>query len=287
MGQEPPRRTQGTQVKFVLVRRGQRVAAVASLAVSLAAGLAGPAQAGLFDDEEARKAILDLRTRIAQSDEAGRARAAEITQLNQQIQLLLEQLQGLRRNLLDLNNQIESLRTEVSQMRGGQEQLARDVSELQKRQRDIAQGIDDRIRKLEPIKVSVDGAEFLADPEEKRQFDEALGVLRGGDFDKALAALMQFQRRYPGSGYGDVARFWTANALYGKRDYKEAVAAFRAFVTAAPQHPKAPEALLSVANSQIEAKDRPGARKTLDELIKTYPQSEAAKAGKERLAATR
>ena len=32
-------------------------------------------------------------------------------------------------------------------------------------------------------------------------------------------------------------------------------------------------------------KDRAGARRTLDDLIKTYPQSEAAAAGKERLAA--
>ena len=255
-----------------------------ALAGCLAAMVSSTAQAGLFDDEEARKAILDLRSRLSQVDEAGRARAAEIAQLTQQVQLLVEQLQGLRRNLLDMNNQIEALRAEVSQMRGGQEQLARDLSELQKRQRDMAQGIDDRIRKLEPIKVSIDGAEFLAEPEEKRQFEDALGVLRSGDFDKALGALMQFQRRYPGSGYSDLARFWTANALYGKRDYKESVAAFRGFVSAAPQHPKAPEALLAVANSQVEAKDKAGARKTLDELIKTYPQSEAAKAGKERLA---
>ena len=54
-----------------------------------------PAQAGLFDDEEARKAILDLRARIAQGDEAGRARAAEIAQLTQQVQVLVEQLQAL------------------------------------------------------------------------------------------------------------------------------------------------------------------------------------------------
>ena len=60
--------------------------------------------------------------------------------------------------------------------------------------------------------------------------------------------------------------------------------AFRAFVTAAPDHPRAPEALLALANSQAEAKDVRGARRTIDELMKSYPQSEAAQAGKERLA---
>ena len=50
---------------------------------------------------------------------------------------------------------------------------------------------------------------------------------------------------------------------------------------------RAAEALLSIANCQVELKDIAGARKTLDELVKTYPQSEAAKAGKERLARLR
>ena len=48
------------------------------------------------------------------------------------------------------------------------------------------------------MKVSVDGREFLADPEEKRQFDDALAMLRNGDFDKAAASFGGFLRRYPG-----------------------------------------------------------------------------------------
>ena len=43
------------------------------LAVLLLLAAAG-VQAGLFDDEEARKAILDLRARIQAADDAGRAR---------------------------------------------------------------------------------------------------------------------------------------------------------------------------------------------------------------------
>ena len=280
-------------------------------ALVMALGLlasAGPVRAGLFDDEEARKAILELRARLSAVDEASKARDAEAQQaqaqalarqsaqltqqmtqqmaqqMAQQAAAFEELVQTLKRSILDLNGQIEGLKGELARMRGSHEQLARDVAEVQKRQRDLAQASDDRIARLEPIKVALDGQEFTAAPDEKRSYDEALAVMRTGDFDKALAAFAAFQRRYPGSGYAEAARFWTANALYGKRDYKEAVAAFRAFVNAAPKHPRAPEALLALANSQAEMKDRPGARKTLDELIKTYPQSEAAQAGKERLA---
>ena len=43
------------------------------------------------------------------------------------------------------------------------------------------------------------------------------------------------------------------------------------------------EGLLALANCQIEMKDNRAARKTIEELVKTYPASEAAAAGKERL----
>jgi tol-pal system protein YbgF len=243
--------------------------------VVAAAACSWPAQAQLFADDDARKAILDLRSRLAASEEQARARQAENN----------EQLQTLRRSLLDLNSQLEALRAETARLRGSNEQLARDVSELQRRQRDVAQAVDERLRKVEPQKVSLDGREFSADPEEKRQYEEAISLLRAGDFDKASQAFIAFQARWPGSGYGASARYWQGNALYGKRDYREAIVAFRAFLARAPDNARAGEALLAIANSQAEMKDKAGARKTLEELLKTYPASEAAVAGKERLAA--
>jgi tol-pal system protein YbgF len=257
-----------------LWRGGALPRAALVLCAALAASVA---QAGLFDDEEARKAILDLRNRVTQTE----ARTAELAAANAQFS---EQLQSLRRSLLELNNQIEAMRAEMARLRGTDEQLVRDVTELQKRQKDITQGIDDRIRKIEPQKVVVDGAEFVVEPEERRSYDEAMATLKAGEYDKAAAAFASFQKRYPSSGYVNSARFWYGNALYGKRDYKEAVTAFRGFVTAAPTHPRAPEALLALANSQVEMKDGRAARKTIEELMKTYPKSEAAQAGKERLA---
>ena len=260
-----------------LLRQSFGVVAMASAATA--------AQAGLFDDEEARKAIVDLRARIAQVDDAAKARATEQAAANKQnTDQLLEQISVLRRSLLDLNNQLETLRAELAKLRGTDEQLVRDLTEVQKRQRDVGQTLDERLRKLEPVKVSIDGKELMIDQEEKKAYDEALGSIRAGDFDKAVLHLSNFQRRYAGSAFGDSARFWLGNAQYGKRDYKEAITAFRSFVAAAPEHPRAPEAMLSLANSQAETKDPRGARKTIEELIKAYPQSEAAQAGRERLA---
>jgi tol-pal system protein YbgF len=233
-------------------------------ALALAAallGAVGSGHAGILEDDEARKTILDLRAKLAQSDEQTRALLAQQN----------EQITALRRSLLDLNNQLESARAEIARLRGSDEQLARDVSELQRRQKDIGQSIDERLRKIEPVIVSLDGKEFVADPEEIRAHDEAMALLRSGDFDRAAIALGNFQRRFPASGYAPSVRFWQANALYGKREYKEAIGAFRSFVTTTPQHPRAPEALLALANSQAEMKDTKAARRTLEELLKSYP----------------
>jgi len=247
------------------------------VAVALAFGalLSAPAHAALFDDTEARKAIIDLRTAVAQNKAAADARAEQ----------LAREISELRRNLLDLNSQLEEARADNATLRGQNEQLTRDVADLQRVQKDIRQGVDDRIRKLEPQTVSVDGREFLAEPDETRLYEEAIGVMRKGDFAKAADLLTAFQRRYPASGYGPSTLFWLGNAQYGKREYKEAITSFRTLVTRAPDHPRSPEALLSVASSQTDLKDTKAARRTLDELLKTYPKSEAALAAKERLAA--
>ena len=246
----------------------------------LLAGAAGAASAGLFDDEEARKAILDLRARIQAGDEQIQVRLTE--QVKGQA-ALVEQVQQLRRSLLDLNSQLEAQRTDSAKMRGTQEQLARDLADAQRTLKDVAKTLDDRLRLLEPQKVALDGKDFLAEPDEKRSHDQAMAALRGGDFDKAAAALGAFVQRYPASGYADSARFWLGNALYGLKNYKDAIAVFRALVTSSPNHPRTPEAMLAVANCQIEMKDVKGARKTLDDLMKAFPASEAAVAGKERL----
>ena len=254
-------------------------AALPLLAAALMMGN-GAARAGLFDDEEARKAILDIRTRIQNNDDSSRTKLGELSAANA---ALLEQVTQLRRSLLDLNTQLEAQRSDAAKLRGGQEQLARDVAELQRSVKDVSKGLDDRIRLMEPQKVSIDGKDFTADPDEKRAHDNAMAALRAGDFDKASSGLAAFLQRYPSTGYAESARFWLGNALYGQKNYKEAIAVFRALVTSAPGHPRTPEAMLAMANCQIEMKDNRSARKTIDDLVKAYPASEAATAGKERL----
>jgi tol-pal system protein YbgF len=252
--------------------------AAAALLLVLAGAFAPPASAGIFDDDEARRAILDLRKQLEQSN--AQAQAAQTAQMK----TMSDQLDQLKRSLLDLNSKIDMQRDDNAKLRGQIEQLTRDVAELQRKQTDIQQGVDDRLRKVEPQKVTVDGRDFTVDPEEKRQYDDALATFRAGDFEHASQGFGALLKRFAGTGYRDSALFWMGNAQYGQRAYKDAIASFRSLVSGSPDSVHAPEALLAIANCQAELKDSKSARRTIDELVKSYPKSEAAQAGKERLA---
>jgi len=230
-------------------------------AVVVAAGvlLSAGANAGLFEDDEARRAILDLRQRV---DRQG------------------EEIQNFQRSLLEQQNQFEALRQETARLRGEKEELTQEL----RRAQELSQGVDDRLKKFEPTTVKVDGVEFVADPAETKAYEEALGVFRKGDFAAASTAFNDFIKRNPKSGYVLPSLFWLGNAQYANRNYTNAISNFNTLLSKAPNHMRAAESMLSVANCQLELKDIKAARKTLGDVVKAYPHTEAAAAASERLA---
>lgn len=247
-----------------------------AVAAAMLGGLATvPAQAGIFDDDEARRAILELRAnRTADQDAA-----------NAKLNALSAQIDTLRRSLLEINTQLEQMKADMAHQRGQGEVIARDVAEMQRRQKDLQQGLTERVAKLEPQSVTLDGKTFMAEADEKREFEDAIARMRQADFAGGAQALMAFLKKYPATGYKESLLYWLGNAHYGLRDYKDAIVQFRSLLALAPQHMRAPEALLSIANCQSELKDAKAARKTTEELVKAYPDSEAAQVARERLSA--
>lgn len=244
------------------------------LSVTACAALLWPMQAhALFSDDEARKAVIDVRQRLD-------ATQATVNDLKQNES-------ASRRSLLELSNLIEQLRSEIAQVRGQNEQLARQVAELQRMQKDAQQGVEQRLREMEPAIVSLDGREFQALPSEKRDYEIALEALRASDFPKAEAAFDGFLRRYPDSGFSPSVLYWLGNAQYANGKYREAIGSHRKLVNGYPTHPRTPEAMLAVANSQIELKDVKSARHTLEDLVKAHPKTEPASVARDRLARLR
>lgn len=227
-----------------------------------------PAHAGLFDDEEARKAILDLRAKIESVQQEFNGKLADKTD---------------KSGTLDLVNQNEQLRQEIARLRGQVEVLANDLASTQQRQKDFYIDLDNRLRNLEPKKVTVDGKEADVEPSEQKTYENAMVLFKDGDYKGAGAALIEFLRRYPRSAFAPNAQYALGNSYYVQSDYRNALAAQQAVVKNYPDSPKAAEALLNIASCYVELKDKSGARRALDTLIEKYPNSPSAQTAKERL----
>lgn len=245
-------------------------------AVLLACGLcSAPAQA-FFGDDEARKAILDLRARVAEQDRQLRDKDAELAGR-------IERLEAANRAQLEFANTVDAQRREIAQLRGQVEALTHEVATLQKRNRDLYADLDARIKSLEPLATTIDGKPATIDRAEQADYDAALAQFRSGDFRGAATALQTFLARWPKSAYAPAASYWLGNSLYGLKDYKAAIAAQQVVVDRYADSPRAPDALLNIAASHVELKDTARARNALQKIIADYPNTEAAKLAEERL----
>ena len=259
-------------------RRSRSVVALAAPLAALPAALfaaslmlaTGPASAGIFDDDEARKAILDLR---AKSDANQRDIAS--------------QLELQRRNQADVTNQIDALRQDIARLRGQIESLTNDLTNEQKRNKDFYVDLDGRLRKVEPQQVTVDGQTATVDQTEEKAYDAALAQFKTSDFKGSIASFQNFLTRYPQSAYAPAAQYWIGTGLYAQRDYKGAIAAQQQVVRNYPTSPRAADALLNVASSQTDMGDKKAARATLEALIKQFPDAPAAATARERIVTLR
>ena len=153
------------------------------LAAILILSSAGPAQAGLFDDAEARRQITNIR-----QDLEGR-------------------LETTSRGQLELANQNEQLRAEVARLRGQIELLVNEVETLKQRQRDFYVDLDTRLRQMESGAPPA-AAGASADPAaESAEYEAALNLLKDGKHREALTAFDAFLARFPAGNFSAGAHF--------------------------------------------------------------------------------
>jgi tol-pal system protein YbgF len=260
----------------------------AAAAILLAA--AGFAHAGLFDDDEARKRIEDIK---ATQEKSARETSERIGRLEESVRNI---------GVVDLLRQIEGLNAEIARLRGSIEVLANQNEQIQKRQRDFYLDLDSRLKRLEGGGASAapaasppaaePAAAAAAKPASKedqarevKAYDAASGLFRRNDFASAAEAFRAFLKDFPQSTLAPNATYWIGICQANLKDYKAALATQEGLLTRYPQSPKAPDALLAIAAVQSEQGDHGSARNTLEDIIARYPASEAAGKARTRLAA--
>ncbi len=222
-----------------------------ALTVTLGALLSSNAWA-IFSDDEARKAILEMRKSVQASQAA----------------------------ILDLQNQIEKLRTENAQLRGQIESLQKQTDDLTKNQKTYYQDLDNRLTRFEPQTIEVEGVTGVVQAGERSAYEEALNAFQNNQVKKADSDLTAFIRKYPSSPYLPLALFWSGNTKYALKDYNGSINQLQTLITRFPGHQRVPAAMLTLGNANLESGKKAVAKKVLSDLIAKYPDSEAAKEAK-------
>ncbi|MBI4292398.1 MAG: tol-pal system protein YbgF [Betaproteobacteria bacterium] len=241
---------------------------------------AGAAHAGLFDDDEARKQVADLRTQLF-------AQVDRITADQKALDERLTRMESAQRDrALDLAQMIDGLKQELARMRGQIEVLVNQAQTIERRQKDLYVDMDTRLRKLEQVQNQAAEKAAQAEREaqaEKQAYEAALNQFKVGNYQSAIAAFQTFMVNFANSPLVPSAQYWVGNSYFALRDYKVAIAAQEKLVKSWPDNPKAPDALLNMASAQAELGDQKAARETLRVLMQKYPGSPAADQAKQRL----
>lgn len=214
-----------------------------------------PASAILSDDE-ARKAILDLRKTLASTQ-------------------------------LELQGQIERLKLENAQLRGQIEGLQRQGEELNASQKTNYQDLDARLSRFEPRTLEIEGVTGTIQPGEKAAYDEALAAFQAGQLKKADAGFTAFVRKYTASPYLPLALYWLGNTKYALKEYPSAITQLQSLIKTYPKHPRIPAAMLTLGNCQLESGNKTAARKTYGDLLASFPDTEVAVEARQMLPRTK
>jgi len=257
---------------------------------------AGPAAAGLFDDEIARKQITEQQKRVDELRQQTDGLAGRLGKIEDAAKA---------QPVLALAAEIEKLREEMRSLRGQIEVLGNNIEGVSKRQRDMYVDLDQRLRRFEQPGAAIAPAAGAAAPpaaagaeapktvvavatgavsvDENEAYERAQGQRRIGNYQGAITAFQGFVAKYPKSTLAPRAQYWIGDSYFNMRDFKNAITSQQKLVSAYPDSASVPDALLNMASSQLEAGDNAAARKTMDGLIARYPASDAAEKARRRV----
>jgi tol-pal system protein YbgF len=114
---------------------------------------------------------------------------------------------------------------------------------------------------------------------DKIEYERLLALFRDGDLDGARQGFAAFLRDHENSDLSPNARYWLGEAHYGKKDYKQAIDSYDRVELDFPQSEKVPAAILKKGYAYLAMKDKKRASSAFKQVVTLYPRTpEAGKA---------
>jgi tol-pal system protein YbgF len=243
--------------------------------------------------------------------------------------------QSEARAMVNLMNQLDGLNRDLNKLRGSIEELNNKILNAEDRQRDMYLDLDTRLRRIETSNAELAGtvkkagealsatqgridqlersaangtpyvppgggnagdpagtnvAKTPSSASSERMnavvhgaYEEAMVKYRAREYQGAIKAFQVIATRFPEHPLAANAQYWTGDSFYQLRAYRAAIDAQSLLIAAYPESAKVPDALLNMGSAQLGLGDAVAARQSWEQLIANYPESRSAVKAADRL----
>jgi tol-pal system protein YbgF len=257
-----------------------------------------------------RDSLTELSERMNQEEQAGKASATHINEMNKEVTGYLAEVnksvasvaQKFVTRFDEQDRRLDALSKAVDQVaqdgqaRGGNKGGARQSptkpghrssapsSEIPKVEQDTSSA--SLSGQVETAASAVESKESLrprvsqsGERPDRIEYERLLGLFRDGDVDGARQGFAVFLRDYGDSDLSPSARYWLAESHYRKKDYRQAIDSYDRVERDFPQSEKAPAAILKKGYAYLAMNDKQRASRAFTQVVTLYPRTlEAGKA---------
>lgn len=218
------------------------------------------------------------------------ARAVEnrITSLERLSNAQGQLLNQLRQQLADNQRDLEMLRGQIQESRYQLGQVVVRQKNLYQQLHNLEQQAKNTVNlpknsSSEAITVN-ETKEATSQGDENSDYNTAVSLaLEKKEYDRAISEFQTFIKRYPESTYQPNANYWLGQLFYNKKGKKDDASYYYATVVKNyPTSSKAPDAMYKVGVILQEKNQLSKAKAVYQQVIKAYPDSDAAKLAKKR-----
>ena len=256
------------------------------------------AHAGLFDDKDARKKIMEIETKQQSDHNTAMAAIADLKKNQAALEKRIAAIEAIVQGggLADMQNQIETLKQEVANLKGDLEVAQHNLDATQTRQKDLYTDTDTRLRRIEggaasPSNGSSNAApantptQPVAEEKDAKAFADANALSQSAKHKEAFAAFDAFLKEYPNSKLVADALYGMGYSQFALKNYKSSIATQQKVIDLHPDSSKVPDAMFNMANGQIQLGQVSSAKKTLRDLVAKYPDAALTPSAQKRLKA--
>jgi len=211
-------------------------------------------------------------------------------------------------SLIQLSTEVEKLRSENQALRGELDKLRYDSTNSDSRQRELYVDLDRRLQNVEaaphvaapppvvtapppatasnappPARTSAPPPPARPSGSDQQNYQAAFDLIQARKYEDASRAFRDFLTSFPQSPLADNAQYWLAETHYVRRQFKDALPEFMKVTSQYPQSAKMPDAMLKIGYCQGELGDKAAARSSLQQVMKQFPDTTAARLASQRL----